>query len=162
MPQNPTPAPAPASAPHAVPPERTVLGYGLALQPTGPDSIGHDLTFVDNGAGRDLALVSGADNLAQNLAVALLTAPGSDPFNVGFGFDGLSVLTQDLTPPMVQEMLRLSVLRTVTADSRVADVVDLTLTETAPGSRRWQVDASVRTVLGSVLDTTIGEVVADD
>lgn len=150
---------APASEP--APAERSVLGRGLALVPASADSIGHDLVFADGPAGRDLALVSGADNLAQDLAVALLTAPGSDPFNVRFGFDGLSVLTQDLTPPMTQEMLRLSVLRTITADSRVAEVVDLTLAETAPGTRRWRVDARVRTVLGSALDTTIGEVAAD-
>ncbi|NEW69884.1 hypothetical protein [Streptomyces rhizosphaericus] len=151
--------PAPTEAPPDV--ERRWLGHGLALRPSGPDTIGHDLVFVRNGDSRDLAPVSGAAGLAQDLAVALLTPPGSDPLNMDFGFDGLRVLTQDLTPPLVLEMLRLSALRTVSADPRVAEVLDLVLTETEPGTRRWQVDITVRTVLGSALTTTIGEVAAD-
>ncbi|MEU8471613.1 hypothetical protein AB0F30_27525 [Streptomyces sp. NPDC029006] len=139
--------------------ERRRLGHGLALRPVGDAGMGHDLVLV---GGRSLALVEGAENLAQSLAVALLTAPGTDPFHVRFGFDGLRVLTQGLTPPLALEMLRLSVLRTVTADARVAEVLDLTLEETSPGSRRWRVDVVVRTVLGGVLETVIGEVTADD
>lgn len=138
--------------------ERRVLGHGIALAPVGAGGIGHDLVFT---RGRDLALVEGAANLAQSLSVALLTAPGTDPFHVDFGFDGLRVLTQGLAPPMALELLRLSVLRTLAADSRVAEVVELTLTETAPGSRRWQVTAVLRTVLGNALHTVIGEVSAD-
>ncbi|MFF0792254.1 hypothetical protein [Streptomyces spiralis] len=141
--------------------ERRWLGHGIALTPTGPGGIGHDLAFTDGPRGRDLARVEGDENLAQDLAVALLTALGTDPFHLRFGFDGLQVLTQALTPPLVLEMLRLSVLRTVSADSRVAEVLDLTLTETSPGSRRWQVNVVLRTVLGDVLQSTIGEVTAD-
>ncbi|KOU61524.1 hypothetical protein ADK57_27625 [Streptomyces sp. MMG1533] len=139
--------------------ERRRLGHGLALRPAGVDGLGHDLVLVD---GRELAVVEGEENLAQGLAVALLTAPGTDPFHVRFGFDGLRVLTQGLTPPLALEMLRLSVLRTVSADSRVAEVLDLTLEETGHGTRRWRVNVVVRTVLGSVLETVIGEVTADD
>ncbi|MET9894365.1 hypothetical protein ABZZ47_29925 [Streptomyces sp. NPDC006465] len=141
--------------------ERRWLGHGVALRPTSPDGIGHDLVFAEGPDGRDLARVEGGENLAQDLAVALLTAPGTDPFHLRFGFDGLQVLTQGLTPPMALEMLRLSVLRTVAVDSRVAEVLDLTLTEMPPGSRRWQVDVVLRTVLGNVLQSTIGEVTAD-
>ncbi|MFJ8675626.1 hypothetical protein [Streptomyces sp. NPDC093589] len=139
--------------------ERRRLGHGLALRPADADGLGHDLVLVD---GRQLGVVEGGENLAQGLAVALLTAPGTDPFHVRFGFDGLRVLTQGLTPPLALEMLRLSVLRTVSADSRVAEVLDLTLEETGHGTRRWQVNVVVRTVLGSVLETVIGEVTADD
>ncbi|MEU2391311.1 hypothetical protein [Streptomyces sp. NPDC007369] len=141
--------------------ERRVLGHGIALGPVGAGSIGHDLVFTSRQGGRDLALVEGTANLAQCLSVALLTAPGTDPFHVGFGFDGLRVLTQGLTPPMALELLRLSVLRTLAADARVAEVVELTLAETAPGSRRWQATAVLRTVVGSALHTVIGEVTAD-
>lgn len=141
--------------------ERRWLGHGVALRPSGPDGIGHDLVFTDGPGGRDLACVEGGENLAQDLAVALLTAPGTDPFHLRFGFDGLRVLTQGLAPPMVLEMLRLSVLRTVSVDSRVAEVLDLTLTEDPLGSRRWQVNVVLRTVLGDVLQSTIGEVAAD-
>ncbi len=62
---------------------------------------------------------------------------------------------------MTLELLRLSVLRTLAADARVAEVVELTLTEETQGSRRWQVTAVLRTVLGSALHTVIGEVTAD-
>ncbi|MFG3497635.1 hypothetical protein [Streptomyces sp. NPDC047928] len=141
--------------------ERRVLGHGIALRPVGDGSIGHDLVFTRTEGGLDLALVEGTANLAQCLSVALLTTPGTDPFHVGFGFDGLRVLTRGLTPPMALELLRLSVLRTLAADSRVAEVVELTLTETAPGSRRWQVTAILRTVLGNAPHTMIGEVTAD-
>ncbi|MGW0411251.1 hypothetical protein ACWDZX_08130 [Streptomyces collinus] len=156
MPPGPPPV---AAAGRDVTAERRRLGHGLALRPVGDAGTGHDLVLD---GGRSLALVEGAENLAQSLAVALLTAPGTDPFHVRFGFDGLRVLTQGLTPPLALEMLRLSVLRTVTADARVAEVLDLTLEETSPGSRRWKVDVVVRTVLGGVLETVIGEVTADD
>ncbi len=75
--------------------ERRVLGHGIALAPVGAGGIGHDLVFTSGADGRDLAVVEGAENLAQCLAVALLTAPGTDPFHVDFGFDGLRVLTRD-------------------------------------------------------------------
>ncbi|TMV00043.1 hypothetical protein [Streptomyces sp. DASNCL29] len=156
MPTDPAHTPAPGAAA-----ERRWLGHGLALRSTGRDSIGHDLVFAPTADGRDLALVEGGENLAQSLSVALLTAPGTDPFHTRFGFDGLQVLTRGLTQPMALELLRLSVLRTVSVESRVAEVLDLTLTETGPGTRRWQVDVLLRTVLGSVLKTTIGEVAAD-
>ncbi|MFE1438646.1 hypothetical protein [Streptomyces sp. NPDC058739] len=141
--------------------ERRWLGHGVALRPSSPDGIGHDIVFTESTGGRDLARVEGGENLAQDLAVALLTAPGTDPFHLRFGFDGLQVLTQGLTPPMALEMLRLSVLRTVSVDTRVAEVLDLTLTETVAGSRRWEVNVVLRTVLGDVLRSTIGEVAAD-
>ncbi|MCX4650253.1 MULTISPECIES: hypothetical protein [unclassified Streptomyces] len=156
MPPGPLLAPSPASATAL---KRRWLGHGLALAPVGADSLGHDLVLV---GGRELALVEGEENLAQDLAVALLTPPGSDPLHVRFGFDGLHVLTQGLTPPLALEMLRLSVLRTVSADSRVAEVLDLTLEETGPGTRRWKVNVVVRTVVGGVVETVIGEVTADD
>lgn len=160
-PSGPPPNGTPPTGPYGEP-GRHPLGFGLALRPTGPGSIGHDLVFTGPGTSGDLALAADADNLAQDLTVALLTAPGTDPLNVGFGFDGLRVLSRSYARPMVVEMLRLSVLRTLTADARVTEVLDLTLTETdPPGSRRWTVAASVRTVSGEVADLTIGEVTAD-
>ena len=58
---------------------RAVLGRGLALVPVPGGEPALDLAWS---AGP--SLVEGADNLAQDLAVALLTPLGSDPFATGF------------------------------------------------------------------------------
>jgi hypothetical protein len=102
-------------------------------------------------------LVTGADNLAQDLAVALLTPLGSDPFDVGFGFDGLRVLSLAFGPQLRDELLRVAVVRTLLADARVADVVDVVL-EPLDSARRQVVRATVRTVLGRDVPMNLGEV----
>lgn len=134
--------------------ERRYFGRGIRLTSTEPDGIGVDVAFEDG----DLALVSGGDNLGQDLKVALLTGAGTDVFNVGFGFDGLRVLSSDMTPQMTTEMMRLAVMKTVATDARVRRVLDVSMKETEPGSRKWMVRAEVQTVLGEVLELTIGDV----
>lgn len=136
---------------------RALLGHGLALEPTGPGSLGLDLVWHDGPGGSVLATVQGVDNLAQDLTVALLTPTGTDPFNVGFGFDGLRVLTLDTPPALTQELIRLAVIRTLTADSRISEVLDVTLEPAGP-DRRQRVTAQARTVLGDALQLTLGEV----
>ena len=131
---------------------RAVLGRGLALVPVPGGEPALDLAWS---AGP--SLVEGADNLAQDLAVALLTPLGSDPFATGFGFDGLRVLSLALGPLLRDELLRVAVVRTLLADSRVTDVVDVTL-EPLDGARRQVVRATVRTVLGGDVPLTLGEV----
>ncbi|HEX5543346.1 MAG TPA: hypothetical protein VFX60_17630 [Micromonospora sp.] len=128
------------------------LGRGLALVavPGGEPAV--DLAWADGPQ-----LVEGPDNLAQDLAVALLTPLGSDPFDVGFGFDGLRVLSLALGPLLRDELLRVAVLRTLLADARVADVVDVVL-EPLDAGRCQVVRATVRTVLGTDVPMTLGEV----
>lgn len=138
--------------------EARYFGRGPRLQKITPDGQGLDITFVDGPQGRDLATASGTPNLAQDLMIALLTPTGSDPFNVLFGFDGLRVLSDSLTPSMTTEMLRLAVLKTVALDSRIRRVLDLHIVETEPGSRRYRVDAEIQTVIGDVLHLVLGDV----
>jgi hypothetical protein len=135
---------------------RAVLGRGLALAPIDPDSVGLDLVWHDGPDGRDIMVVEGTDNLAQDLTVALLTPTGTDPFDVGFGFDGLRVLTLDMPPLLTEELVRLSVIRTLAADSRVREVLDVTL-EPVGQDRRQRVTAAVRTVLGAAVALALGE-----
>lgn len=134
------------------------FGRGLRLTQVAPDSLGVDIAWEDGPSGRRLAMVAGGDNLGQDLRVALLTVTGSDPFNVAFGFDGLRVLSEGLAPPMVEEMLRLAVLKTVALDPRIRRVLDVRMAETEPGSRRWKVEVELQTVLGEVLNLVLGTV----
>lgn len=136
---------------------RAVLGFGLALEPIGPDSVGFDLVWREGADGRALALVEGVDNLAQDLTVALLTPTGTDPFDVAFGFDGLRVLTLGTPPTLTEELVRLAVMRTLTADARIAEVVDVTLSPVGP-DRRQRVTVQVETMLGEALELAMGEV----
>ncbi|MFF4911224.1 hypothetical protein ACFY2T_40895 [Streptomyces sp. NPDC001260] len=131
---------------------RAVLGRGLALTQVAGGEPALDLAWSDGPT-----LVEGADNLAQDLAVAVLTPLGSDPFNTGFGFDGLRVLSLALGPLLRDEMLRVAVVRTLLADSRVTDVVDVVL-EPLDAGRQQVVRATVRTVLGGEVPMTLGEV----
>ena len=66
--------------------ETRLLGWGVAAAPLFPgEHLGQDVEFADG----DLAVVSGIDNLSQDLTLALTTALGTDPFNVNYGFDGV-------------------------------------------------------------------------
>jgi hypothetical protein len=131
---------------------RAALGRGLALVAVPGAEPAVDLDWVHGPQ-----LVEGPDNLAQDLAVALLTPVGSDPFDVRFGFDGLRVLSLALGPLLRDELLRAAVVRTLLADARVADVVDVVL-EPLDAGRRQVVRATVRTVLGTDVPMTLGEV----
>jgi phage baseplate assembly protein W len=134
------------------------FGRGLQLTQVAPDSLGVDVVWAEGPSGRRLAMVAGGDNLGQDLRVALLTVTGSDVFNVAFGFDGMRVLTEGIEPVLVEEMLRLSVLKTVALDPRIRRVLDVRMAETEPGSRRWEVTVELQTVLGEVLNLVLGTV----
>jgi len=135
--------------------ERRAFGRAPKLRSVALDSVGVDLV-MEHG---DIAFAAGGDNLAQDLKVALLTPTGSDPFNVAFGFDGLLALTDDHTPSLTEELLKLSIMKTVATDARITRVNAVTVTQAEPHvARRWTVDAEVQTVLGDVLELVLGEV----
>jgi hypothetical protein len=133
--------------------QQRYFGKGPVLQPVAPDEVGMDIVLTG-----DIAMQAGGENLGQDLKVALLTGTGTDVFNLAFGFDGLRVLTSDMTPAMTAEMLKLSVMKTIALDARVKRVLDVTIDEGNPLDRRYTVNAQVQTVLGDVLDLTLGEV----
>ncbi len=138
--------------------EARYFGKGLRLVDVAPDSLGVDVVFADGPDGRALVMDAGAPNLGQDLKVALLTPTGGDVFNVAFGFDGLRVLTDDTTPQLTEEMLRLSVLKTIALDARIRRVLAVELSEAVPGSRRWTAHIEVQTVIGDVMKLVLGEV----
>jgi hypothetical protein len=131
---------------------RRVLGWGLAAPLIDGGDVGRDLVLVKRpGSGLlDLGCVAGARNLGQDLAMALTTARGADPFDVGFGFDGLLALVEETEPAMIRERLRASVAKTVVADPRVRTVVAVEVTSNGSGNER---------VLGLqvTVDTIVGE-----
>jgi hypothetical protein len=139
-----------------------VLGQTILASEIAPGSLlGYDLVFADTGTGQDLVLADGPHTLAQDLAIAMITSVGSDIFNVQFGFDGLSVLTRNIDRSAVQDFLRLAVVKTLGADTRVKQVNSVTIGPADPNhpeTRVWQVAADVQTVLGDVLKIVLGQV----
>ena len=136
-----------------------VFGKGLMLEELAPGSdIGFDLVMADSGNGKDLVLQSGANNLGQDIHVALLTATGTDIFNVQFGFDGLKSLTENIEPYMVEEFIRLSVVKTLAYDTRIKEVTEVVLEPVDSGERRWTVAVTAQTVLGETVSFSLGEI----
>jgi phage baseplate assembly protein W len=108
--------------------ETGLLGWSLAAPQTAPGvALARDVTWATGPSGRDLAIVSGPENLEQALSVALTTRLGDDVFNTGFGFDGLDALAQETNPVLARERVRIAVIRTIQADPRVRRVVDVRL-----------------------------------
>ncbi|HEX8067508.1 MAG TPA: hypothetical protein VF520_13400 [Thermoleophilaceae bacterium] len=110
---------------------REALGWGLAcprIDPSGrtADPLGRDLVLA-GGAGRprELAEASGLENLAQSLEMALTSLLGADPFDVGFGMDGLSALAEETDPVLSRERVRMTVIDVVRRDPRVRRIIDL-------------------------------------
>jgi phage baseplate assembly protein W len=106
---------------------RRLLGWSLACGPidrsVGRDPLGRDLALT----GGDLAVVSDIDNLGQSLQLALTTRLGDDPFDAGFGFDGLSALVEESNPLIARERIRVAVIQVLRRDPRVRGIVDLQL-----------------------------------
>jgi len=130
---------------------RRVLGWGLAAPLIDGGDIGRDIVLVKRpGSGKlDLGCVVGGDNLGQDLAMALTTARGSDPFDVSFGFDGLLALVEETEPVMIRERLRASVAKLVAADPRVRTVTAVEVSTTGSGNERTLgLEVSVDTIAG--------------
>jgi hypothetical protein len=101
-----------------------LLGWGPAAAALFPgEDIGQDVEFADG----DLALVSGMDNLGQDLTLALTTALGADPFNVNYGFDGVNALVDEQNAMIARERVRISVIKLLTNDPRVRRILDVKL-----------------------------------
>jgi len=87
---------------------------------------------------RDAVLVSGIDNLRQQLTTAIATAYRSDPLNLDHGFDGLRVMSEEREPTMLQQRLRFAVLAVLQRDPRIVKVLRILVgdeIEPAPASR---------------------------
>jgi phage baseplate assembly protein W len=117
---------------------RRTLGWGAAAPLVESGDVGRDIVLMArDGSGRlDLACVEGAQNLGQDLAVALTTGLGTDPFNAGFGFDGLAAMVKEQAPALVRERLRASVAKTVARDPRVRTVTAVEVEDRSSGLAR--------------------------
>jgi phage baseplate assembly protein W len=117
------------------------------------DTLGHSLLLADGDLvmrdGR-LAEVAGRDNLVQALTLRLLTPYGSDPFDTGYGLSAGEALTGPQSPRMVRELLRLEIVRTLAADPRVAEVLDVRFAPVEHTARRaWEAEVDLELVDGS-------------
>jgi phage baseplate assembly protein W len=143
--------------------EARTLGRTFGLVDVEPGTrVGMDLDLAPApGGGRDLALVSGVDALAQDLKVALLTPLGEDPFHPAFGYEGLLALTRGGGVRFTEDLLRLSTMRAVSADGRIRVVETVEVSRTDPERRAWRIDVEARTVTDRVVALTMGEVGSD-
>src|SRR5438067_10741467 len=105
-----------------------LLGWGLAAPPILPGlDVGRDVALASGANGRDLARVTGLDNLVQDLGVAFTTALGADVFNTDFGFDGLRALVEETNPILVRERVRIAAIQLLRKEPRVRRVVEVEL-----------------------------------
>lgn len=105
--------------------ERRVFGWGVRSEPIEQIvTYCRDIQLVAGPDGTtDLGLVDGFAALEQDLRIALGTALGADPLNVGFGFDGLRIVSEETDRLMLRERLRGAVVQVLRADPRVISVI---------------------------------------
>jgi phage baseplate assembly protein W len=140
---------------------RRVLGWSVACPPVDPGDHGRDLALATDPATGlvDLAQVEKIDALGQSLQLALTTALGSDVFNTDFGFDGLRALTEDASPAIVRERVRVAVVQVLRKDPRVRRIHDVDVGEDfVPGSRELNVSVAFQTVSGDDAQANLGRV----
>lgn len=131
-----------------------LLGCGLALRSTDGGGL-FDLTFTPDG--RDLAIVSGIDALAQDLRIALTTGLGTDPFDLNFGFDGAAAMADETDPNLTRERLRVAVIRVLQLDPRISRIraVDFDDSPESRSARQLPVVATFEILGGTVATLTL-------
>jgi phage baseplate assembly protein W len=156
---------------------RRLLGWSAACAPILPGvDHGRDLVLAGGGgAPLDLARVESADCLGQSLSIALTTALGSDVFNTGFGFDGLTAMVEETEPALVRERVRIAVVQVLRSEPRVRRILDIDLGDdrlrpAGPGraqldpadrpdaSRTLHISVSFETVAAEPATVTLGSV----
>jgi hypothetical protein len=132
------------------------LGWSVPLLPVEPalgPAAGVDIDLTGD------ARVAGAEALAQSLALALVTLRGTDIFNTGFGFRGLSAIAEETDAILRRERLRMAVIEVLKDDPRIRRIVavrfpdetgesDPPVPSAAPPSRMMTVQAEIETVTG--------------
>jgi hypothetical protein len=134
---------------------RRLLGVGLRADLVDRRDLARDVSLRRTPGGVDLDIVEGLDSFVQDLAVGLTTLRGTDPFNSGFGFLGLSPLTEQTSPAIAREALRSAVAQVVAADPRVRRIVDLAVTTPAPGARSLDVRVSFEAISGDTATVAV-------
>ncbi|MBZ4422792.1 hypothetical protein [Myxococcus sp. RHSTA-1-4] len=125
--------------------------------------LARDLVLERGAGGKvDLAMVEGMDALGQSLTLAVTTPLGGDVFNTDFGFDGLNALSDETTPMLVRERVRVGLVSLLRKEARVSRVVDVKLVDQRlepPGTgaaRRLEVRVVFETVTGDRLAMSTG------
>ena len=93
-----------------------------------PDPFGRTLALVNGDlqiASGDFVMVSGTDDLLQDLNVMIFTPFGSDIFNVNYGFDLLNALSSPVPPHSIQDVIRLNIVKSVSTDNRIREVKEV-------------------------------------
>jgi hypothetical protein len=134
--------------------EQRTLGWGVGVTPIASgDYTRVDLAFA-NGS---LAVVRSRAALIQDLALTYCTGLGTDPLNMGTGFDGARLVAEEDDPGLLRERLRAAAAVVANGDPRVARVVDVQLASAVaegeqPG-RAWP----TRLVITVIFDLITGE-----
>jgi hypothetical protein len=81
--------------------------------------------------GGDLVRVKGRDNMVQALTVMIGTPFGSDPMNVGYGFDTAAVFTMANTVRGIKDVIRLNIIKSLSADDRIVSIGDVVFDDEA-------------------------------
>jgi phage baseplate assembly protein W len=136
---------------------RRLLGVGLRADLVSRADTARDLVLRRTTTGVDLDLVEGIDALGQDLALALTTLRGSDPFDVTHGFTGLEVLATQTSPVLAREAVRAAVAALVSADPRVRQVTDVAVTVAAHGPAPIAVSVGFEAVSGDPAAITVGD-----
>lgn len=92
----------------------SVLGKSLQL-------VNGDLEFTNG----DLATVSDRDNLMQAIRVMIETPFGTDIFNVNYGFDLLNSISQPQNFRLIQELIRLNIVKSLNIDNRIREITEI-------------------------------------
>lgn len=136
---------------------------GRAPRCAAVEDLARDLVLTRGANGKvDLAMVEGVDALGQSLSLAVTTPLGGDVFNTDFGFDGLNALSDETTPMLVRERVRVGLVSLLRKDPRVSRVVDVKLVDQrleAPGTgaaRRLDVRVVFETVTGDRVALSAG------
>lgn len=132
------------------------FGRGIGLKPIDPDGdIGVDLDFAlpaEDGAPRDLRMISGLDVLLQDLSVALTTGLGTDPLNMTFGSSAFQALADHSDPFIRREAVKVAVVRVLKADARVRRILEARVNNDPGATGKRQTEMNLTVVFDTILD----------
>lgn len=131
-----------------------------------------DLQFI---AG-DLTMVSGYANFHQGMKVMIETPLGTDIFNVNYGFDLLNSISQPKSISLIEELIRLNIVKSLSLDNRVREIREIAFDDEPrffelnpqenfadrrrirKGTRSWQATAIVQTIAEEEVSVTLSGV----
>lgn len=125
--------------------------WTLAVAPTADDPLASDLVLRDG----DLVALSGTDAVLQSVRLALTTAPGTDPLDPSFGFDGLRVLAEETDPELARERLRVAVIAVLRRDPRIRRVLDVRVDDATGPDGALTVAVAFETHTGTRVPATL-------